>query len=63
MRSRMSPRSETCTTQLSDGSFCERKADDRLPNRICAHHAIKVHLAVLEYAKHVDLSALPAMED
>jgi hypothetical protein len=49
--------------QLSTGAFCERLADDRLPNRICAHHAIKIHLAVLEYARHVDLTAFPVAED
>lgn len=56
-------RLSTCTMQLKSGAFCERKADDRFPNRICAHHAIKVHLAVLEYVKHVDLSAFPTVED
>ena len=61
-RAAASPTSSECTTQRADGSFCQRPADDRFPNRICAHHAIKVHLAVKEYLDGVDLSAIAQID-
>ncbi|MDF1705029.1 MAG: hypothetical protein P1U38_09670 [Aeromicrobium sp.] len=56
-RTAASPTSSECTTQRADGSFCQRPADDRFPNRICAHHAIKVHLAVKQYLGGIDVTA------
>lgn len=47
--------------QLKDGTFCDRVADLRFPNRICAHHAIKVYLATKNYLDDMDLTQVASL--